>query len=178
MKKIRLTELVLGALFITIALFLPFLTAQIPQVGQALLPMHIPVLLCGFICGARIGAIVGFASPIIRSLIFTMPPMTEAIPMAFELCAYGLIAGLLFYTFKKNVIISLVAAMIGGRIIWGIVKFITMTAMGNAFGIELFFTLAFTNAVIGMIVQIVLIPMIVFTLEKSDLLPRSEQKNA
>ena len=86
----RIHSLVLSALFLALGLVLPFFTGQIPQIGSMLLPMHIPALLCGLICGWQYGAVVGFIMPLMRSLLFTMPPLLTAVAMAFELAAYGL----------------------------------------------------------------------------------------
>ena len=70
----RLRRLVYSALFLALALLLPFLTGQIPQIGSALNPMHIPVLLCGFVCGWPWGLAVGLIAPLLRHLLFGMPP--------------------------------------------------------------------------------------------------------
>jgi thiamine transporter ThiT len=91
MTKKTTKKMVLSALFIALGLVLPFFTGQIPQIGSRLLPMHIPILLCGFVCGAPFGLAAGFITPLLRSLIFGMPPMMPtAVAMAFELAAYGL----------------------------------------------------------------------------------------
>lgn len=88
-------KIVYSALFLALAMVLPFLTGQIPEIGAALSPMHIPAILCGFICGWPWGLAVGFISPILRSLIFGMPPMMpKAIGMAFEIATYGAVSGL------------------------------------------------------------------------------------
>ena len=101
-------ELVLSGLFLALGLLLPFITGQIPSIGNKLLPMHIPILLCGFICGKRYGLIVGFITPLLRSLILTMPPLFIAVTMAFELAAYGFVAGLMYNLLpRKNVNIYL-----------------------------------------------------------------------
>jgi len=97
------------------------------ELGTALSPMHIPVLLCGFLCGWHYGALVGLILPFLRSAIFGMPPMyPQAIWMAAELATYGLVAGIVYSAFKtkslKNIYISLITAQISGRIVWGIVK--------------------------------------------------------
>ena len=91
MKKLSVKEIVLAGFFLALGIVLPFLTMQIPSFGSMLLPMHIPVILCGFICGGPLGLIVGFIVPLLRSALFSMPPMfPTAIAMAFELAAYGL----------------------------------------------------------------------------------------
>ena len=72
-------QLTLTGLFIALGLILPFFTAQIPTIGRALLPMHIPVLLAGFICGPSLGLAAGAVTPLLRSVLFGTPPL---FPMA------------------------------------------------------------------------------------------------
>ena len=89
-----LQNLIYSAVFLALAYVLPFLTGQIPSVGKMLLPMHLPALLCGFVCGWQWGLGVGFLAPLLRSLTLGMPPFFPmAVSMAFELAAYGAIAG-------------------------------------------------------------------------------------
>ena len=97
MRNSDVKKLVLAALFLALALVLPFLTGQMPEVGSMLCPMHIPALLCGFFCGWPWGLAVGLIAPVLRSLMFGMPPMFPvAICMSFELATYGAISGLLY----------------------------------------------------------------------------------
>lgn len=169
-KNFSVKKLVLAGLFLALGLVMPFLTAQIPQIGSALLPMHLPVLLCGFVCGAPYGLIVGAIVPILRSVMFGMPPMMPtAFAMAFELAAYGAVTGLLHkLLFKKlkniSVYISLIGAMLAGRIVWGIVSFVIYSIMGNPFTWQIFAAGAFLNAIPGIILQIILVPILVFAL--------------
>lgn len=166
-------RLVLAALFLAIGMVLPFLTGQIPEIGSALLPMHIPVLLCGFVLGWKYGLAVGAVLPILRSLCFGMPPMyPAAVSMMFELAAYGALCGLLYQLLPKktvNIYLSLVGAMLGGRVVWGIVRWVMM-AGGTEFGWQAFVAGAFIQAVPGIIVQIVLLPLLVLALQKSKVL--------
>lgn len=170
MKKNDIKKLTLSAMFLALALVMPFLTGQIPQIGAMLCPMHIPVLLCGFFCGGPWGFLVGFIAPILRSAIFGMPPMfPKAICMAFELATYGLVSGLLHRVLPKKkwtVYVSLVTAMIAGRVIWGLAMLICMGLDTTKFGMTAFVSGALLNAIPGIIVQLVLIPIIVITLEK------------
>ena len=106
-KRNAVYTLVLSALFLALALVLPFLTGQIPQIGNMLLPMHLPVLLCGLICGWQYGGVVGFAAPLLRSALFGMPPMITAIAMAFELAAYGIIVGALYSRSRWKCVVAL-----------------------------------------------------------------------
>lgn len=172
-EKSATKNLVLAALFLALGLVLPFFTAQIPSIGSMLLPMHIPVLICGFVCGGPYGLLVGAIVPILRSVMFGMPPMLVAIPMAFELAAYGFMTGFLYNKLKKNTVniyVSLIVAMLAGRVVWGVVKLV-MAGMGtSSFGMAVFISGAFTTAIPGIILQIVLIPIIVMALRKASLI--------
>lgn len=136
--------------------------------------MHLPVLLCGFLCGWGYGSLVGFVAPLLRFLIFGMPPLfPTGIAMAFELAAYGLITGILYRVFPKKmpyIYASLLVAMLAGRALWGIVQTVLSGLSGNVFTWELFTLGAFINAVPGIILQIVVIPIAVFLLQKTQLI--------
>ena len=167
----EIINITLSAMFLALAFVMPFLTGQIPQIGSMLCPMHIPVLLCGFFCGAPWGLLVGFAAPILRSFVLGMPAMfPTAFCMAFELAAYGFAAGYLHNKLPKkkgNVYISLLSAMVIGRLIWGAAMFCCMGFDASKFGIAAFLGGAFLNAMPGIILQVILIPILVITLEKA-----------
>lgn len=170
MKKTNVKQLVQSALFLALALVLPFLTGQIPEIGSMLCPMHIPVLLCGFFCGWPWGLAVGMTAPILRSVLFGMPPMfPAAICMAFELAAYGGICGFLYEKLPRKkacVYVALLAAMVAGRLVWGAARFVCAGLDASAFGLAAFWAGAVTTAIPGIAVQILLIPILVMTLEK------------
>ncbi len=170
MKRNEIKKLTLSAMFLALAFVIPFLTGQLPQIGSMLCPMHIPVLLCGFFCGAPWGLVVGLIAPILRSFTLGMPPMfPKALCMAFELAAYGFIAGWLHNKLPKrkvNVYVSLLSAMVIGRLVWGIVMFCCMGFDASKFGLSAFLAGAVLNAVPGIVIQIVLIPILVISLEK------------
>ncbi|NLP45367.1 MAG: ECF transporter S component [Peptococcaceae bacterium] len=174
MNKLSTKRLVLSGLFLALGLLIPFLTAQIPSLGSRLLPMHIPILLCGFICGWPYGLIIGLVLPVFRSMLFGMPPMfPTAVAMAFELAAYGLMTGLLYKLLpKKNVSIyaSLIISMVCGRIVWGIVSFFLYGLNETAFTWEIFMAGAFLNAIPGIVIQIIIIPVAVIALSKAKLI--------
>ena len=171
-----LLKLCISALLLAAGLILPFLTGQIPEIGNMLLPMHLPVLLCGLICGPWYGLAVGMTTPILRSLIFTMPPLyPKALAMSFELGTYALVIGLIFHVLlkKQNIIslyISLVGAMLAGRAVWGVASAILMGLGGKSFTFAIFITEAFVNAVPGIILQLVLIPAIMEILRRTRLI--------
>lgn len=170
----KVLRLVISALCLSFAYVLPFLTGQIPEIGSALLPMHIPVLLCGFICGWHWGLGVGAIAPLFRSLTLGMPVFfPKALCMAFELGTYGLICGVMHRLLPKKklyIYVSLLASMVAGRVVWGIVTAICLGAGENAFTFSAFIAGAITNAVPGIIIQIVLIPILVMLLENKKVL--------
>lgn len=166
----EIKKMTLAAMFLALAFVLPFLTGQIPQIGAMLCPMHIPVLLCGFFCGAPWGLIVGVLAPLLRSFTLGMPQMfPTAFCMAFELGTYGLVAGILHKLLPKKkgfIYVSLLLAMVAGRMVWGLVMFACMGFDAAKFGMPAFIAGAFTTAIPGIIVQIVLIPILVIAAEK------------
>lgn len=172
-KYIR--NLTLAAMFLALGLVLPFVTAQIRQIGNMLLPMHLPILLCGLICGWQYGAAVGFICPLLRFALFSMPPMPMGIGMAFELCAYGAIVGFLYGHSKWKCVFSLyrslIIAMIGGRVIWGIARVIMVGAANVPFSWEMFISGALLTAAPGIILQLILIPVIMVALDRAKLVP-------
>ncbi len=168
-------RMVLAAMFLSIGFVLPIFTSQIKEIGDTLLPMHIPVMLCGLICGGKYSFFVGMLLPLFRSVVFGMPPIyPNAVWMAIELATYGFVIGFLYYRMKnkniKGVYISLVSAMILGRIAWGIAKAILLGLGGKAFTISMFIAGGFIDAIPGIIIQLVLIPLIMAILNKKKAL--------
>lgn len=166
-------RLAYSALFLALALVLPFLTGQIPTIGKALSPMHIPVMLCGFICGPLWGAAVGAIAPLLRSVLFGMPAMFPgAVAMTFELTTYGILSGWLYRLLPRkpwSIYASLLVAMVGGRLVWGAVRFVLAGLSGSEFPFSAFLAGAVTGAIPGIILHIVLIPLLVLGLERAKL---------
>lgn len=158
-------------MFIAIGIVLPGITAHVPAIGNMLLPMHIPVMLAGFLCGAPYGAVVGFITPLLRSALLSMPPIFPiASAMAFELACYGFLCGMLYGKFPKKTLylyVSLILAMVGGRIVWGAVSLVLFTLSQNAFTWKLFLSGAFLAALPGIAIQLLLIPPLVIALKKN-----------
>lgn len=164
----------ISAICLALCLFLPFFTGQIPEIGKALSPMHIPVLLCGFLAGWPYGMAVGFLAPLVRFVFFGMPPFFPiGIAMAFELAAYGFFAGLLHKKLPDkpaSVYISLLLSMLAGRIVWGTAMWILSGLAGTQFTFALFLSEAFIKGVPGIICHIVIIPAVIFALRKTRVL--------
>lgn len=173
-NQISVLKLVLSAFFIALGILLPFLTGQIPEIGSALLPMHLPVLVCGFVCGWPYGLAVGAVTPLLRSMLFGMPiMMPSAVGMAFELAVYGAATGLLYAKLpKKNwsVYVSLIGAMVAGRVVWGIVSVPLYGIVNKAFSFQIFIAGAVLNAVPGILLQLVLVPVIIIALKRAGVM--------
>lgn len=172
MENYKLKRLVLAGLFLCMGLVLPFLTGQIKEIGDSLLPMHLPVMLCGFICGPWYGFAIGISLPFIRSFTVGMPPLyPNAVWMALELATYGLVIGLLYFNGKKRgklkLYFSLIIAMIAGRVVWGVAKAILLGIGGKLFTIEAFIVGGFIDAIPGIILQLILIPLAIIAYEKA-----------
>ena len=171
MKNKNLNKTITAGMFLALGLVLPFLTMQLQGLGNRFLPMHLPVMLCGLICGPFYGLAVGIILPVMRSAIFSMPVMyPEALSMAFELGTYGLVLGLMYRGAKKEKLwylyICLITAMLSGRVVWGIAKAVLMGFGKTPFTVEMFIAGGFVNAVPGIILQLVLIPLIMTAINK------------
>ena len=162
-----------AALYLGIALVLPFVTGQIPEIGAMLCHMHIPVLLCGFLCGWTWGMAVGFIAPLLRSVLFGMPALfPSAVAMAFELAVYGAVSGWLYKALPKmkgREYIVLIIAMVAGRLVWGGVQMILSGLVHSEFTPALFLAGAVTNAIPGIVLHLVLIPVVVMAMERAGL---------
>lgn len=167
-----------SSICIALGIVLPFLTGQIPEIGSMLLPMHIPVLIAGFICGWKYGLLVGIITPLLRAVTFGMPPLyPTAIAMSFELATYGFVSGILFKILNKkiNFLLStyttLIVALFIGRIVWGFVRFgIGIIDQTNIFTFELFLSGAVISCWPGIIIQLVVVPALLLTLKKLNFL--------
>lgn len=171
-----LKKMLLSAMFLALGLVLPFFTGQIQQIGNMLLPMHLPVFLCALICGWQYGTAVGFILPLMRSAIFGMPPMMPtAVAMAFELATYAFAAGLLYsrarWQCTRMLYRSLIIAMLAGRAVWAAAMMVLMGLSGGVFTWRMFLSGAFLNAIPGILLQLILIPMVMVALDRAKLVP-------
>ena len=164
-------DLVLAELFLALAFVLPMITGHVPQIGNMLCPMHFPVLLAGFVLGGPWGLALGFIAPLLRSLLFGMPPMFPiAISMAFEMAAYGAVSGWMYRKVPHTLPMTyatLVTAMVAGRLVWGAVRFVLAGLTGSSFPFSAFLSGALLTAIPGIIAQLILIPLIVTALKKA-----------
>ena len=171
--SIHIKRMIYAALCLALWMVLPFLTGQIPVIGKMLSPMHIPVFLCGFLCGWPWGLAVGLIAPVLRSLLFGMPAMyPDAIVMALELATYGAVAGALYRVLPRkpwSVFVTLIAAMLIGRVVWGVAKWALLGLAGNTFTFSMFLAGGFIKAWPGILLHLVVVPPIVLALNKAGL---------
>lgn len=163
-------KLTTSAVLLALGLILPFFTGQIQEIGNKLLPMHLPILICGFVCSWKYGLITGAITPLLRCILFSMPAPINAICMAFELATYGMVSGLLYPKFKNmklRIYGSLLTAMVSGRIVWGCISMLIYGIIRSPFTWKMFLGSAIQNAIPGIIVQLVLIPIVILALEKA-----------
>lgn len=167
--RTQIRNLTFSALFLAMALLLPFLTGQIPQIGSLLSPMHIPAFLCGYVCGPLWGAVVGIVAPLLRHVLFGMPPLTVALPMCVELAVYAVIAGVLYRIFPKKPLwlyVSLAISMIGGRLIYSVIEMAMLGLSEEAFTPWLVILSTVTGTWAGIIVHFIIVPPLVMLIDK------------
>ena len=144
--------------------------------GSVLSPMHIPVLLCGLICGGGAGLLCGLIGPVLSSLLSGMPPVLMLVRMIPELCVYGLVAGIVMKKLHtgsnaKDVYISLLAAMVAGRIVGGLATAVFYSVTSGVYSLALWFASYFAESVPAIVIHLVLVPVLVFSLQKARLIP-------
>ncbi len=171
-KHKQLTRMIVSALCLALCYVLPNFTGSIPQIGSMLLPMHLPVFLCGFLCGGPWGLAVGFIAPIMRSALVGMPVMYPmAVSMAFELATYGFFAGFFHRRLPKNlagIYGALILSMIAGRLVYGGVQMLILLPSGGGYTLAAFMASTLTGSIPGILLQLILIPVVVRAIEKSN----------
>lgn len=178
-KMSAVKKSILTAVCVALCVVLPLAFHSVANAGGIFLPMHIPVLLCGLICGWPFGLVCGLLGPLLSSLFTGMPPVAYLPGMLVELAVYGLASGLLIKLVRTgkpypDLYISLVCAMLAGRVVAGIAKALifapgqtTMAAWAAG---------SFVTGLPGILIQLVLIPSIVLALEKARIIPARYHK--
>lgn len=165
----HLRRLIYAATLLAMALLLPFVTGQIPQIGKMLCPMHLPVILCGILCGIPYGAAVGFAAPLLRSFLFGVPVMSTALGMAAELLVLGVLSGLFIRLLPRRIpylYLSLVCAIAGGRLALAAAKFVINGIAGTSFSFFGYLAANVTGALPGIVLQLVAVPPLALLLRR------------
>ena len=164
--KTNIQKIVFSALFLSLGMVLPFFTGQIKEIGDTLLPMHLPVMLCGIICGCKYGFAVGLILPFLRAVTVGMPPIyPNTVWMSAELATYGFTIGFLYFSFCKKqmwwLYCCLLVSMISGRVVWGVTKAVLLGIGGKAFTVQAFIAGGILDSLPGILLQFILIPVII-----------------
>ncbi|MBE5808324.1 MAG: ECF transporter S component [Clostridiales bacterium] len=177
-------KLVMAAVLIALGLVLPMFLGQVQVLMQGVSPMHIPALLAGLTLGPVWGAAVGAITPILRGLVFGMPPlMPTGTAMAFELAAYACLTGALYpmlaRRYAKNhlpaILIAMLIAMVAGRLVGGAAQAVLQTARGNAYTFSAFITAYFAKTAVGAALHLIAVPVVTLALERAHLSPLMEE---
>lgn len=165
-QKFTTKELVCSGLLLALGILLPMIFHSLGIMGKVFLPMHIPVLIGGFLLNPWSAFILGVITPLLSGAITGMPVLFPmAIIMAFELGVYGLIASLTTRKFNFSTIPSLIISMAAGRITAGFAVFI----LANTFGLKMnpivFLKGAVTTGLPGIIIQLIFIPTLIYALK-------------
>lgn len=168
-------RIIISALCVALCYVLPMAFHAV-GLGGVLSPMHIPVLLCGLVCGGSYGLLCGILGPIVSSLLSSMPPLLMLPRMIPELCVYGLACGLGMKFIRTgklaaDVYLSLAAAMIAGRIVGGIASAIFYAVTSGVYSIALWLTGYFVESLPGIAAHLILVPVLVLALEKGRAIP-------
>lgn len=176
MKNTHTRQLVFAGACAALGLVLPAAFHAIPNAGGIFLPMHIPVLLCGFLCGGGWGLACGALVPVLSHLLSAMPPAAVLPGMVCELAVYGLVAGLLFRFVRTknrlaNIYIALLGAMLCGRALSGLANGLLFRAGQYTFAAWL--SASFVTALPGIVIQLLVLPALVYALQRAKALPQT-----
>jgi niacin transporter len=152
--------LVRTALFLALAVLFPIAFHQFGMAGRIFLPMHIPVLLAGFICGPASGFLIGLLAPGLSFLITSFPPSYAVPLMSIELPLYGLVAGLFYYRLKLNIYIALAIALVAGRLGFALGLLILGLFLELPYGVAFYFKVAVVAGIPGIGIQFLILPPI------------------
>ena len=163
-----------ASMLIALCVVFPMVFHTVPYAGRTLLPMHIPVLLAGLICGPLFGFIVGATGPLLSHLFTQMPPSIMVAPMMIELATYGLVAGVMInivrtHRLSVDIYISLIVAMLVGRVVAGIAQVIYF--FEGTYVLSMWTTAYFITAFPGIIIQLLLVPSLIIALEREKVIP-------
>lgn len=179
-KMSAVKKSIITAVCIALCVVLPQAFHAVPNAGAIYLPMHIPVLLCGLICGWSYGLLCGLAGPALSALLTGMPPAAVLPGMLVECGVYGLAAGLLMQLLRTkhlyaDLYISLAAAMLLGRVASGIAKALIFSA--GSYSMASWVAGSFVTALPGIVIQLALLPSIVYALMRARLIPQRYPKD-
>ena len=190
MKKTQVTRMVIAAVLLAVGMMLPRFLGGVQVLGQTISPLHIPALIAGLTLGGVWGCVVGALIPLLSCLL-GMPPLPIALPMAFECAAYGLLTGLLYPVLRRAlktdnhlpaILVTLVIAMVGGRLVGGAAKALLLTfgaiTSKTPFTLAAFISSYFVGTLVGAVIHLIVVPAVVLALEKAKLSPAARALKA
>ena len=135
-------KIALCAVCVALCAALPPAFHMLGPVASVLSPMHIPVLLCGLLCGWSYGAVCGVAGPLLSSLLTGMPPAAALVHMLPELCVYGLVCGVLMKLVRTgsaaaDLYCAMAPAMLVGRVAGGAARTLFLLGKGQSYTLAL-----------------------------------------
>ena len=165
---------IMTAMLIALCVVLPMAFHTIPGAGPMLLPMHIPVLLAGLICGPIFGFMAGLLGPFLSNALTGMPPGPLMPVMMIELSVYGAVTGImmkLVHTGRASadLYISLIIAMVAGRITAGVVQ--ALIFFDGVYAMNIWVATYFLTSFPGIVMQIVFVPSLFMALERERVIP-------
>ncbi len=179
MSRIRLNHLTLSAIFLALGIILPLFIGQIPKIGSMLLPMHIPIFLCAFVCGYKYAVPVAIILPLLRSFLFGVPQLyPQAISIALEMATYALVSGIIYKHSRSKEIgaiyLSLIPSMVLGRAVRGAVQLSLLSLSGSRIAVKLFFTETIIAGIPGVLLQLIIIPAVMLILNRTKVINLDE----
>ena len=177
-KTFDVKRMVLASMMVALCVVLPIAFHAVPNGGATFLPMHIPILLCGMLCGWHYGVICGLLGPLLSCLLTGMPAMAILPAMMVECAVYGLVTGLTLRFVRTgkwyiDLYIALILAMLLGRVMSGVAK-AWIFSMGLT--MKGWVTASFVTALPGIVIQLALVPLLVAMLMKLRFLPTRYNK--
>lgn len=172
-------RLVTTAICAAMCVVLPIAFHAIPNAGTVILPMHIPVLLCGLVCGWPYGLVCGLLGPFLSS--FTgMPPMAVLPGMMVECGVYGMVTGLGMKYIRTgkpmaDLYISMLSAMVLGRVVAGLAKALIFAPGTPAFA---WVTTSLVMGIPGIVIQLIVMPLLIAALTRAKLLSKRYPQRA
>lgn len=178
-KMSNVKKSIITAVCIALCYVIPLMFHGIQNAGNIFCPMHIPVFICGLICGWQYGLLCGIAGPALSSALSGMPPAAILPSMMVELAAYGTAAGLMMKLVRTkstyaDLYISLIVAIVCGRVLAGLAKALIFAR--GSYSMSAWIAGSVVTSWPGTVIQLVFIPTIVFALMKSHLIPERYPK--
>lgn len=178
-KMSNVKRSIITAVCIALCYVIPLMFHGIQNAGSIFCPMHIPVFICGLICGWQYGLLCGIAGPALSSALSSMPPVAILPSMMVELAAYGTAAGLMMKLVRTkstyaDLYISLIVAIVCGRVLAGLAKALIFAR--GSYSMSAWIAGSVVTSWPGTVIQLVFIPTIVFALMKSHLIPERYPK--